>query len=195
VTWRVSRCLLGAAASPGPAATQIGLALQALLATLLTRTVAIRALPLDQPTPPLASHLAPDTAAAGRLILIAERDRGVRDLQMHFLGEAGFTIEFVDDGEAALERARASHPALIVTEILLPKIDGLTLCRRLREEPATGDIPVIVFSILSASARAAEAGAQAFLRKPLVESVFVAAVRGLIGAESADVMEGQWVSS
>jgi CheY-like chemotaxis protein len=170
------------------------LAPQALLATPLTRTDAIRALSPNYPATTSVSTLAPIHAAVGRLILIVERDRGVRDLQQHFLGAAGFRIEFVDDAQAALERARVDQPALIITEILLPGVDGLTLCRRLREEPATRDIPVIVFSILAATARAAEAGAQAFLRKPLVESVFLAAVQDLIGAESVDVMEDQWVS-
>jgi CheY-like chemotaxis protein len=126
------------------------------------------------------------------MLLIAERDQNVRELQQHFLGEVGFAVEFVDDGQAALERAQLTRPALIVTEILLPKIDGLALCRRLREDPLTRDIPVIVFSILAAAARASEAGASAFLRKPFVESVFVAAVQQLIAARPTGVMEEQW---
>lgn len=132
-------------------------------------------------------HKAPD-----RAILIAERDQTVRELQEYFLGNAGFTVIFADDGEAALERARETHPALVVTEILIPRLDGLALCRRLGEDPATRDIPVIVFSILSAAGRAAEAGARAFLRKPLVESIFVAAVQDLVAAQPTDVLEEQW---
>ncbi len=126
-----------------------------------------------------------------RVILIAERDRTVRSLQQYFLDRAGFSVEFADDGEAALERALADPPALIVTEILIPKLDGLALCRRLREEPGTAGVPVIVFSILSAAARAAEAGASAFLRKPLVESVFVGAVQKLVAPQPTADMEEQ----
>ena len=95
---------------------------------------------------------------------------------------------------AALERARFTPPALVVTEILVPKLDGLTLCRRLRDEAATAHVPVIVFSILTAGARAAEAGARAFLRKPLVETTFVAAVLGAIAAPSTETTEQQWAS-
>lgn len=124
-----------------------------------------------------------------RVILIAERDQTVRELQRFFLEKAGFAVDFADDGEAALERARTAPPALLVTEILIPKLDGLALCRRLREEPATAGVPVIVFSILSAAARAAEAGASAFLRKPLVESVFVAAVKDLVAPPPTEVKE------
>lgn len=124
-----------------------------------------------------------------RVILIAERDRNVRELQEHFLGRAGFAVEFADDGPGALERARAGRPALVVTEILIPGIDGLALCRRLGEDPLTRHIPVMVFSILAAAARADEAGARAFLRKPVVESTFVAAVQELVAAQPSEAME------
>ncbi|HEV2147007.1 MAG TPA: response regulator [Longimicrobiaceae bacterium] len=126
-----------------------------------------------------------------RVILIAERDRNVRELQEHFLGKAGFAVEFADSGPDALERARAARPALVVTEILIPGIDGLALCRRLAEDPLTRDIPVMVFSILAAAARADEAGARAFLRKPVVESTFVAAVQELVAAQPSEAMEEQ----
>lgn len=124
-------------------------------------------------------------------MLIAERDQHVRALQTFFLGKIGFVAEFADDGEAALERARLAPPALVVTEVLIPKIDGLTLCRRLREDPATRHVPVVVFSIIAAAARASDAGAHSFLRKPIVESTFVAAVRLASSAQPSDVTEQQ----
>ena len=129
------------------------------------------------------------------LILIAERDQSVRDLQAFFLKRAGFAVEFVDDGEAALERARLTLPALLVTEVLIPKVDGLSLCRRLRDDPLTRNIPVIVFSILGAEGRASEAGAKAFLRKPLVDSIFIAAIQKLIAAQPNNAVEEQWASN
>ncbi len=128
------------------------------------------------------------------MILIAERDETVRELQRYFLGKAGFDVLFVDNGEAALEKARTARPVLVVTEILIPKIDGLSLCRRLREDPITRGIPVIVFSILAAAARAVDAGANAFLRKPLVESIFLATVKDVIAAQPSAPMEQQWAS-
>lgn len=122
-------------------------------------------------------------------ILIAERDESVRKLQRVFLERAGYTVEFADDGQDALERAQRARPTLIVTEILLPKMDGLALCRALREDPRTRATPIIVFSILGAAQRAAEAGATAFLRKPLVDSTFVAAVQELIAAQPPELVE------
>jgi CheY-like chemotaxis protein len=132
--------------------------------------------------------------AARPTVLIAERDQQVRELERFFLERAGLAVEFSDDGAVALERARLMRPAAIVTEILLPKLDGLTLCRRLRDDPLTRDIPVIVFSVLAAAARAGEAGAQAYLRKPLVESVFLAAIRNALAAQPPHSMEQQWTS-
>ena len=127
--------------------------------------------------------------AQQRLLLIAERDHSIRELQRFYLERARFVVEFADDGHRALERARAVRPALVVTEILLPKLDGLTLCRRLRDDPVTNDIPVVVFSILSAAARAAEAGASAFLRKPIVETTFLATIRDAISEQPIRILE------
>lgn len=131
---------------------------------------------------------------ARRRILIAERDQSVRRLQGFFLERAGFAVEFAEDGEEAFQRLLPAPPALVVTEILLPKLDGLALCRRLREEPVTRHIPVLVFSILAAAGRAAEAGANAFLRKPLVDSTFLAAVQQLVAAQPTGAVEEQWAS-
>ena len=125
-----------------------------------------------------------------RVILIAERDQNVRKLQKFFLEREGFaTVEFADDGEDALARALLSPPALVIAEILLPKLDGLSLCRRLREDPRTHGVPILVFSILAAAQRAHEAGANAFLRKPLVDSIFAAAVRELVPAQQTRAVE------
>lgn len=129
------------------------------------------------------------------VILIAERDENVRQLQRYFLERAGFAVSFCDDGVAVLEAARSTHPVLVVTEILIPKIDGLTLCRQLRGDDATSHIPVVVFSILAAAARAADAGASAYLRKPFVEAAFLATIRGALSTPSSPAqMEHQWTS-
>ena len=134
----------------------------------------------------------PRLSAEPRVILIAERDQNVRDLQQHFLTRAGFRVEFVGDGQAALERARAAKPAVVVAEILIPKVDGLTLCRMLRDDLQTRHIPVVIFSVLAAGARAKEAGARAFLKKPIVEAVFVEAVQSALDARSTAIQEQRW---
>ncbi len=117
-------------------------------------------------------------------MLVADRDPIVRELEAHFLGEAGFSVEFVDDGPAALERALQLQPDIVVTEVLLPQLDGLALCRRLKAEPSLRDVPVVVFSVLAAGERAREAGASAFLFKPLAERLLVDTVRRVLAERS-----------
>lgn len=118
------------------------------------------------------------------IILVVERDPHVRELELHFLQEAGFSVEFADDGNAALERVRKIVPDILVTEILVPTLDGLALCRRVKADPRTRDVAVLVFSILSAGDRAREAGADAFVRKPLAEHTLVGTVKALLEARS-----------
>lgn len=110
------------------------------------------------------------------LILVVERDPHVRALERYFLEEAGFAVDFASDGAAALARVRSAKPAILISEILVPGLDGLSVCRALKSDPATRDIAVLIFSILAAEERALEAGADAFLRKPLNEARLVESV-------------------
>lgn len=114
------------------------------------------------------------------LVLVVERDPHVRELVAHFLGRAGYRVELTEDGPTGLARARALLPDLMITEILVPKLDGLALCRQIKSDPATASISVLVFSILAAGGRATEAGADAFLIKPLAERRLVTAVQSLL---------------
>jgi DNA-binding response OmpR family regulator len=114
------------------------------------------------------------------IILVVERDPHIRALEAFFLNEAGFGVEFAQDGLVALELARARKPDIIITEILVPKLDGLALCRAIRKEAALKDTVVLVFSILAAASRAREAGADAFLMKPIAEHRLVETVRELL---------------
>ena len=113
-------------------------------------------------------------------ILVVERDPHIRVLETLFLTEAGYAVEFADDGASALEQARQLRPDLLITEIMVPKLDGLALCRLLKEDPDTKGIMILIFSILTASARARDAGADAFLRKPLAEQKLVDTVKQLM---------------
>jgi CheY-like chemotaxis protein len=114
------------------------------------------------------------------IILVVERDPNIRELESHFLNQAGYSVVFEQDGHAALLQARKLVPDIIITEILVPKLDGLALCRQLKADPLTRGIAVLVFSILAAGARSREAGADAFLLKPLAEHRLVETVRQLL---------------
>src|ERR1700722_8351492 len=134
----------------------------------------------DSPQPPRPM------AADGRaLILAVERDPHVRALEEYFLHEAGYAVAFATDGVAALAMARSLVPDIIITEVLVPKLDGLALCRAVKEDPSLFHTSILVFSILAAERRAREAGADAFLMKPLAERRLVDTVRALLAARAA----------
>ena len=133
-----------------------------------------------------ASSSASQSGAGNAVILCVERDPHVRELEGYFLTEAGLTVSFADDGLQALELAQRLHPAIVITEILVPKLDGLALCRRLKSDPATRDIAVLVFSLLAAERRAQDAGADAFLMKPMSSQSLKEAVRRLLADHAAD---------
>jgi CheY-like chemotaxis protein len=114
------------------------------------------------------------------LILVVEHDPHVRALEQYFLERAGYSVEFAANGVHALERARAIIPHIVISEILVPGMDGLSVCRALKEDPATRSIIVLIFSILAAEKRALEAGADSFLRKPLDDMLLVQSVERLL---------------
>ena len=114
------------------------------------------------------------------LILVVERNPMVQRLERFFLEQAGYSVEFIGDGLTALARAQELLPSILVTEILVPKLDGLSLCRTIKTEPATRDMLVMIFSHLQAEDRAYEAGADAFLEKPLNEELLIETVERLL---------------
>ena len=129
------------------------------------------------------------------LIVVAEPDAHVRRLQRYFLESGGFEVEFAFDGEEGLERARQRHPSILVTEILLRKKDGLSVCRALKADPATQDIKVLVFSVLAAEDRARQSGADLFLRKPLDDVALIRAVQFYRTGPNARVSPWERISS
>ncbi len=126
----------------------------------------------------------------GALILVVERNPMVQRLERFFLEQAGYAVEFTSDGHTALKRARELRPKILVTEILVPKLDGLSLCREIKTNPETKDIVVMIFSHLQAEDRATEAGADAFLLKPLDETLLIDTLEKLLALRERTAAEG-----
>jgi CheY-like chemotaxis protein len=130
----------------------------------------------------------PELSGKGKaIILVVDRDPHIRELESHFLHQAGYSVEFEENGDGALAHARKILPDIIITGILIPTLDGLSLCRQLKADPRTRGIAVLVFSILAAADRAREAGADAFLLKPLAEHTLVTTVRRLLEVRNARI--------
>jgi CheY-like chemotaxis protein len=115
--------------------------------------------------------------ACSVVLVVVERDKHVQAFLRDFLSKYDCELVFVDDGETALEIVKTRRPALVITEVLLPKLDGLGLCRAIKFTPATSDIPVVVLTVLEARQRAALAGADAYFVKPLEERQLIEGLR------------------
>jgi CheY-like chemotaxis protein len=131
---------------------------------------------------PAPARLVPRAGETARgeqeTLCVVDRDPHVRRLVQQFVG-ASYVVDFFDDGQSALDTVRRSAPSALVTEILIPGLDGLALCRLLKGDPVTREIPILVSSIVAAEDRARQSGADAFLEKPLEKKRFVASLRGL----------------
>jgi len=100
-------------------------------------------------------------------ILLADDDPRVLQVVSRYLDLEGYEMATVADGEAAVAAATSSPPDLIILDIMMPGIDGIEACRRIRANATTAETPVLMFSALSEEAEAARAaGANGLLPKP-----------------------------
>lgn len=117
-------------------------------------------------------------------VLLAEDDRFLRRAGEAALRRAGFAVVTAADGEQTLELARSTRPDAILLDVIMPKLQGFEVLRRLKADPVTAPIPVIVLSNLGQESdveRALEGGAIGYLVKANVSLDELAAkVRSLL---------------
>lgn len=125
-------------------------------------------------------------------IVVIDDSAPTRELLQAWLTSAGCEVITASSGEGAVPLVEQQKPDLVLLDIVMPGVDGLEVCRRLKEDAATRDVTVIVVSGLQHHAnvrRAREAGAQAYVSKPFDEdellSVVYAALDGRRSAQSA----------
>jgi len=102
--------------------------------------------------------------------LVADDDPLMAGLLTAFLARRGYEVEHCDDGEAALQRVREARFNLVVTDRIMPRMDGLQLCRAIRALAPAGEVYCILLTASAdpADAHAAmDAGADDFIAKPL----------------------------
>ena len=117
------------------------------------------------------------------LVLIAEDDASNRALLSRLLDRAGYRSMSVGDGRDAIKAAVDEAPDLILLEVGLPGLSGLDVCRRLRADPRTVALPIILVTGQTAShdvVAGLDAGADDFVRKPYDEAELVARVRSVL---------------
>jgi CheY-like chemotaxis protein len=123
-------------------------------------------------------------------ILAVDDDAGIRRLVQLNLQRAGFRVSTAVDGMEALDVIQADRPQLVVTDIMMPRLDGIELLRRIRSDPDTADIRVVMLTARSQDADIHEgerSGAQAYIPKPFNPRQLLEVVQETVrGLQSVD---------
>ena len=125
-------------------------------------------------------------------ILIVEDEEDIQALLIYNLRKDGFSATAVESGELGLQHAIANHPDLIILDLMLPGMDGLSVCRALKDSDKTRDIPIIIASAKGEEAdiiTGLEMGADDYVAKPFSPKVLIARIHALMrrsGQKPAD---------
>ena len=125
-------------------------------------------------------------------ILIVDDEEDVLELVRYNLSKNGFHIETATTGEEALAKARAKLPDLVVLDLMLPNIDGLEVCKKLKSDSKTQNIPIIMLSAKGEEAdiiTGLELGADDYVTKPFSPKILVARVRRILHRVTARDLE------
>ncbi|MGD2146354.1 MAG: response regulator, partial [Anaerolineae bacterium] len=119
---------------------------------------------------------------ATRILVVDDRPSTAKAMA-DFLGMAGYEVAVVLDGSEALERIADDVPDLVLLDVMMPGMDGFEVCRRIKGNPATLFLPVVLVTGLKQSEdrlKGVEAGADDFLTKPPDQHELLARVRSLV---------------
>ena len=118
--------------------------------------------------------------ATGQTVLVAEDDSLLRDLLHDVLVEQGFRVQTARDGVEAYAATSRTRVDLVLADLDMPYVDGLTLCRLLHRREATRDVPLVLMSGMIGAESTLPDPADAFLAKPFSLEELDATVRGVL---------------
>jgi DNA-binding response OmpR family regulator len=118
-----------------------------------------------------------------KLVLVADDDPDILDLVTFRLDRAGYEVVQARDGQEALDTALARAPDLCVLDVMMPRLDGYEVTRRLREAESTRSVPVILLTARAQESdveRGFDVGATDYMRKPFSPQELRARVEALL---------------
>ena len=121
----------------------------------------------------------------GKRVLIADDEPNIVASLEFLMEQAGFEVKVAADGEQALELASSFHPDLVLLDIMIPGKSGYEVCQRLKSDPATRDVKIVMVSAKGRDvevAKGLELGADAYVVKPFSTRELVAKVREMLGS-------------
>jgi len=121
-------------------------------------------------------------------VLACDDEEAIRELVSYNLAKEGFAVVSVSSGEEAIRAARKDKPDVIILDLMLPGISGLDVCRRLKEDPETARIPIIMLTAKTEDADVVlglELGADDYVTKPFSPRVLAARVRAALRRRTA----------
>ncbi len=121
-------------------------------------------------------------AAGSKKVLIVEDEKDILQLVKMYLDKEGFRTLTAANGAEALRQARTEHPDLVVLDLMLPEIDGLEVCKKLRLAPQTAMLPIIMLTAKSEESDTVvglELGADDYVTKPFSPRALVARIKAL----------------
>ncbi len=119
-----------------------------------------------------------------KTILIVDDLKAQLDLMAKYLSEAGYKIILANDGEEAIALTLANKPDAIVTDWMMPNMGGLDICRKLKKNSETENIPIVACTAKDRDVDrmwALKQGVKAYVTKPFTSQELVSAVKGIIG--------------
>jgi two-component system alkaline phosphatase synthesis response regulator PhoP len=122
-------------------------------------------------------------------ILVVEDEEDILELLRYNLTKEGYRVTGVLSGEEGLKAARSQPPDLIVLDLMLPGIDGLTVCRELKMDAKTRDVPIIILTAKGEEAdivTGLELGADDYITKPFSPRVLLARLRAVLRRRQAE---------
>lgn len=121
-------------------------------------------------------------------VLIVDDEPMTQDLLRLMLEPAGFRVTGADHGLEALQKIHEQKPDIMILDVMMPHMDGITVCKEIRGNPETADLPIVMLSgktHLNAVEEGLQAGANRYLPKPTARADLIQSLRDVLAESTA----------